>query len=155
MQKQATRILTAAFEKLSQAVAPDNVCPSNCSPLQPPEVIFRSIPKEVLTEYDNREYCRDLEAKTKLKPIVYQEREFADLAEVISWFGDVSQGDGPDGEDLYLRCDRECSPRYTVRVRKTEKGMRAEASIVCGEARDKDEGTFTLSTAYRFTCRKS
>jgi hypothetical protein len=87
--------------------------------------------------------------------MVFEERLFSDLEELLSWFSDFTQGDGLEGEELYAKCARECTPRYEVTIRLLDSGLSGGATAICGEARDKDDGNFELDTRYRFTCGAS
>ena len=133
---------------------PPGGCPAGCKPAGPPLVVFRSVPNRFRTDYSDAGMCRKLEEQTQAAPFRYGARTFASLDDLNSWFGDFSQGDGPDGEDLYRRCSGDCSPQYTNVIDVTAHStLNLVANVVCGPARDKSDDQYRLSIAFRFACR--
>ena len=139
----------AAHRKLM--APPPSGCPAGCKPAGPPLLVFRSVPNMFRADYSDAGVCKKLEAQTRATPFRYGKITFASLDDLNSWFSDFSQGDGPEGKDLYRRCAGECSPQYTnlIDIAGT---FNLVAEVVCGPARDKSDNQYQLSIAYRFAC---
>jgi len=151
---QSRTLLEQATARRKLMAPPASGCPAGCKPIGPPLVVFRSIPNKFRTEYSDVATCTRLEAQTRVAPFRYGRKTFASLDELNSWFSDFSQGDGPDGEDLYRRCSGACSPQYTNVIDvTTSSALSLVADVVCGPARDKSDDQYRLSIAYRFACR--
>lgn len=115
-------------------------------------VLFESSPHTSLTDYDERSACQGLYEATRARPIVYRQRVFSTDREAKEWYKDLTQGDGPDGEDLYRRCPGRCSPSYSSTVYQNQGHVVVTTSIVCGHARDKDDNQYRLRAALRWVC---
>jgi hypothetical protein len=151
---QSRTLLEQATTNRRLAAPPASGCPAGCEPAGPPLVVFRSIPNKFRAGYSDAGMCEKLEAQTRATPFRYGGKTFASLDDLNSWFSDFSQGDGPDGEDLYRRCSGVCSPQYTNVIDVTTKSaLKLVAEVVCGPARDKSDNQYRLSIAYRFACR--
>jgi len=151
---QSRTLLEQAAASRKVVAPPSGGCPAGCKPAGPPLVVFRSIPNRFRADYSDAGMCRKLEAQTRAAPFRYGGKTFASLDDLNSWFSDFSQGDGPDGEDLYRRCSGECSPQYTNSIDMTASStFNLIADVVCGPARDKSDNQYLLTIAYRFACR--
>ena len=152
---ESNRLLSEAENKISKGnLLPQDKCPAGCRPEEKPQIIFSCIPKKYLNDSDDFEYCTSLEQKTKVTPFEYSNREFLSISQLAEWFSDFSQGKGKDGNDLYKRCDKSCSPQYHNQVYKVNDKFNLSASVVCGPARDKSDNKYTLSTVLRWQCIK-
>jgi hypothetical protein len=118
-------------------------------------LVFRSTPTKRLTDYKDFKHCAELEKETTTTPIVYSERRFKSRDEAKDWYHRLTQGKGSDGKDLYRRCDRDCSPAYTTLVTKHDKQFVLTSRITCGHARDKDDNTYRLSSAFIWSCKQN
>ena len=151
---QSRTLLEQATANRKLMAPPAGGCPAGCKPEGPPLVVFRSVPNKFREDYSDAGMCRKLEAQTRAAPFRYGGKTFASLDDLNSWFSDFSQGDGPDGEDLYRRCSGACSPQYTNIIDVTARStLDLVADVVCGPARDKSDDQYRLSIAYRFACR--
>lgn len=115
-------------------------------------VLFESSPHTSLVDYDESSVCQGLYQATSIRPIVYTGRLFATDNEAKEWYKDLTQGDGPDGEDLYQRCPGRCSPAYSSTIYQNQSHYVVTTSIVCGHARDKDDNQYRLRAALRWIC---
>jgi|688.fasta_scaffold80911_2 hypothetical protein len=137
---------------------PTSLCPKGCMLNGKAELFFRSAPHKIKEDYDDKEYCQNLQRKTEKEPIRYQTVDLRTVDDLNDWIGDLSQGKGEDGADLYRRCDRSCSPRfeYTVARRgNSPDNYLVRASIICGEARDKDDNMYDLEAFFRWECNST
>lgn len=138
---------------LEEAVAARSKHPPGSS------IAFSSVPAKFKTDYGEKADCEAMLEKTTKEPIVYADRQFADLEQLSEWFAELSQGKGDDGKDLYRRCPGSCSPQYRSVISVPEAGSgapyRITASIVCGHARDKDDNKYQLGAALRWGCQNS
>jgi hypothetical protein len=151
---QSRTLLEQATANRKLVAPPESGCATGCKPAGPPLVVFRSVPNKFRVDYSDAGVCKKLEAQTRTAPFRYGGKTFASLDELNSWFSDFSQGDGPDGEDLYQRCSGNCSPQYTNVIDVTTNSkLNLFADVVCGPARDKSDNQYRLSIAYRFACR--
>lgn len=151
---QSRILLEQATASRKVMAPPDSGCPAGCKPAGPPLVVFRSVPNKFRADYSDAEMCKKLETQTRAAPFRYDGKSFASLDDLNSWFSDFSQGDGPDGKDLYRRCSGDCSPQYTNVIDVTTNStFKLAADVVCGPARDKSDDLYRLSIAYRFVCR--
>lgn len=115
-------------------------------------VVFSTTPNMALTNYDERERCQELLTKTRQRPIQFLNRSFDELEDLESWYSDLMQGDGKDGESLYEQCPGRCSPHYTSTLFKRGGSFDISTSVVCGHARDKDDDQYVLRAALRWVC---
>jgi hypothetical protein len=151
---QSRTLLEQATATRKLMAPPASGCPAGCKPAGPPLVLFRSVPNKFRAGHSDADMCLKLEVQTRTAPFRYGGKTFASLDELNSWFSDFSQGDGPDGEDLYRRCSGACSPQYTNIVDVTTGStLNLVADVVCGPPRDKSDDQYRLSIAYRFACR--
>lgn len=152
---ESTALLTHAEELLSSQQPPDVKCPKGCSRNNTPVIYFQSIPQKFLDDSSDAEYCQSLENATKLQPIRYSKSDIKSVKELNDWIGELSQGKGKEGGDLYKKCDKSCSPQYEyeiIRTSPTENTKSAKASIICGAARDKDDDKYKLTAFFRWNC---
>jgi len=146
-------LLKDAVTELPNQMGAENLCEPDCGS-SGVDISFSSIPNKFLSAYSEKEKCERYERETRAKPFTYTDRRFASAEELNSWFSDFSQGKGKDGSDLYAKCDGVCSPQYSLIIRPVNGQLLVDASVVCGKARDKDDNSYTLKTAYRWRCRK-
>jgi hypothetical protein len=151
---QSRTLLEQAAASRKVMAPPSSGCPAGCKPAGTPLIVFRSIPNQFREDYSDAGTCKKLEALTRVAPIRYNGKTFASLDDLNSWFSDFSQGDAPEGKDLYRRCSGDCSPQYTNLIDITGSStFNLDAEVVCGPARDKSDNQYRLSIAYRFACR--
>jgi hypothetical protein len=103
-----------------------------------------SIPRKYKQKYRNEEYCKAKYEETIKNPLTYPNKKFSSSEDLNEWISDFSQGKGDDGENLYLKCDRDCSPQYSYLIIKKGADLLVDAYAVCGHARDKNDNTFLL-----------
>ena len=139
----------ARARELGQQKSPC-VSPSCGSPVV--AVVFSSAPNITLPEYEDSPSCQKLLEATRQQPIVYKDRDFDTQDEADEWYNDLTQGDGPDGEDLYNRCPGQCSPSYSSVIYRTSGKFIVTTSIICGHARDKNDNQYRLSSSLRWMC---
>jgi len=153
LKAQSRTLLEQAAASRKVVAPPSGGCPVGCKPAGPPLVVFRSVPNMFRADYSDADMCKKLEAQTRAAPFRYSGKTFASLDDLNSWFSDFSQGDGPEGKDLYRRCAGACSPQYTNLIDIAGSTFNLVAEVVCGPARDKSDNQYQLSIAYRFACR--
>lgn len=149
---ESSRMLKKATTAAPPQAPADFTCPAGCTVQPAPQVIFQSVPAKFLSDYSEKPHCDDLKAQTSKKPLKYSDRNFPSADALSDWFGDFSQGKGTDGKDLYTRCDGACSPQYTCEIRRNSSKLLLNASVLCGPARDKDDNSYRLTLAYRWSC---
>lgn len=115
-------------------------------------VVFSSTPNKTLPEYEDSSACQKLLEATQQQPIVYSNRQFDTQSDADSWYNDLTQGDGTDGEDLYNRCPGQCSPSYSSVIYRRDGKFIITTSIICGHARDKDDDQYRLTSSLRWMC---
>jgi hypothetical protein len=146
-------LLVQAHSEADKRIKLESSCDHSCaSPVL--ATVFDSVPNVTLQDYDEISACQELFEKTKRAPIVYENRSFSSDQEAKDWYHDLTQGDGADGEDLYLRCPGACSPSYSSVAYKQLGRFNVTTSIICGHARDKDDGQYRLSASLRWLCPK-
>ncbi len=118
-------------------------------------LVFRSAPLKILQEYEDFQYCAQLEHRTITNPIVYANRRFKSRDAAKEWYSSLTQGKGPDGKDLYRQCDRNCSPSYTTLVTKHDDHFVLTSKIICGHARNKDDNQYRLSSSFIWSCHQN
>ena len=136
----------------------DKNCPPGCSLRDIPYLLFQSSPSKFLSEYKDRQHCTSLHTLTSKQPLRYITGEITSVEDLSSWIGQLSQGKGRDGKDLYARCDRSCSPRYEYLITKLKRGdinYIATASVICSDARDKDDNMYELKSFFRWRCEST
>lgn len=143
----------AAAETVSK---PENFCPKRCITPERGEMLFRSIPNKFRSDYSEAAHCNELLALTSKEPLRYQSDRIETVDDLNQWIGDLSQGNGKEGKDLYKKCDGSCSPRFEYHITKniSSTGYTVKASIICGPARDKDDGQYILESLFRWVCEK-
>lgn len=144
-------MLTEAFTNRSSMATEHPVCPNSCGGARL-AIEFDSTPNLRRSGYSDSDACEKLEAETKRNPILYQGRIFDSADEAKDWYHDLTQGDGPDGEDLYQRCPGSCSPSYASTILKNSEKLLVTTSIVCGHARDRDDNQYRLTYSFRWIC---
>ena len=127
-------------------------CRTSCHAPTVVAVVFTSSPNMALDNYDEFSTCQGLFQTTINNPIVYANRTFASEKEAKAWYKALTQGDGPDGEDLYRRCPGKCSPSYSSIAYQWAGRFIVTTSIRCGHARDKDDDQYLLSASLRRVC---
>ncbi len=147
------QMLDKAEDNIKNAVKPEDLCPSSCQLPTEPLIIFKSTPNKFLTDYDQSNKCNTMLADTTKSPITYDQRVFDSLKSLEEWFGNLSQGKGSDGKDLYKKCDGQCSPQYTCEINNTGSNFTLDAKVLCGPARDKDDNQYKISYSYQWVCQ--
>lgn len=144
-----------ALTQIGNIKPPPSFCEPGCKTDLVPLVYLQSQPNKILAEYNDKAYCQEQHAKTSKSPIKYHKDPIASVEELVSWVGELSQGKGIDGGDLYKQCDRSCSPQYEYKIIKNsvaDKQLKATAYVVCGEARDKTDNLYKLKSFFRWQC---
>lgn len=148
---QMDQMLANASTNRIQVATERPLCGTSCGGARL-AIIFSSTPNLRLSDYDESDRCEQLRKQTRAAPIVYAGRIFNSADEAREWYHDLTQGDGPDGEDLYQRCPGSCSPEYSSTIIRDKEKMIISTTIVCGHARDKDDGQYQLESAFRWVC---
>ncbi len=148
---QTDRLLKDAQAEAQVLRANEGGCKRAC-PNPVVAVLFSSTPQKYLLDHEEASQCQTLLESTSKSPIIFENRRFASDDQAREWYEDLTQGDGVDGEDLYRRCPGACSPAYASQVYRDGDQFVVSTSIVCGHARDKDDGQYTLSTKIRWIC---
>jgi len=146
-------MLNKAEGNLANAEKPADLCPPSCRLPDQPMIVFQSIPNNFLTNYGQRDKCEKLQEETEKSPLTYDDKEFDTMQALESWFSDFSQGKGEDGKNLYERCSGECSPRYKNTISKNDNKYFLDATVICGQARDKKDNKYEISYSYRWVCQ--
>lgn len=144
-------LLTQAKAAAHERYTTENNCRRDCTNAVV-AVIFSSSPNKTLTDYDETSSCQQLSDSTQKSPITYKNRAFDSEASAKEWYNDLTQGDGPDGEDLYEKCPGKCSPAYSSTAYEEGGKFIVTTSITCGHARDKDDNQYRLNAAIRWVC---
>ena len=114
------------------------------------KILFDVVPQRVLSDYSDKQYCKDKLQETGANPILYS-KNFKEIDEFKDWFADFSQGKGGEGKDLYKKCDKSCSPAYSIEIEgNLGMGLKTNTEVVCGHARDKEDDQYKLR--YNFSC---
>lgn len=150
---EVNQMIDKAEDNKQNAVKPQDLCPSNCKLPSEPLVIFKSIPNKYLVDYSQSNKCNAMLVDTTKNPIEYNNRVFDSLKSLEDWFGDLSQGKGSDGKDLYNKCDGQCSPQYTCNISNNGNNFTLDAKVICGPARDKGDNQYKISYSYRWVCQ--
>jgi hypothetical protein len=143
---------------LRESAPTDLICPDGCTLASEPELLFSASPQSYLQDHPELERCtQHLEATTR-DPIAYPNRVFESFKELSDAFLDIAKGSGVDGEDLYERCDGDCSPRYSLYITGAkgetvdQENFRSDILVVCGPPRDKSENLYDLGTQLIWKC---
>lgn len=150
---QSDRILERSTRAIAKLKKPDTGCPSGCVVGSEPKIIFHAAPNKFISGYDDEVTCGQHLKKTTEHPLQWLNGTFEDYKEFSERFSEFSQGDGTYGEELYEKCDGDCSPQYTIRIT-PHPGEKygADVFVVCGHARDKDDAMYTLTTTLVWGC---
>jgi hypothetical protein len=145
------QLISASEAKATEISVSESHCIRTC-PDALTAVVFTSTPHKTLPDHDDAAMCAKLFESTQQTPIRYENRTFDSQEEAEEWYDDLTQGDGPDGEDLYARCPGACSPAYSSITYKINGKFAVSTSVVCGHARDKDDNQYRLSASVRWMC---
>ncbi len=148
------KMLSEAEDELPRADRPGDLCPAHCSLPESPRIVFHSAPRKTLVDYDQYGQCEARLNETRERPLLYDDREFANVDKFVSWLKKFTRGNGRDGEDLYERCDGKCSPTYTYRIDRDGEKIVVDTEVVCGHARDRKDDQFDLSSSLLWTCEE-
>lgn len=148
---QTDALLSAASQKRSEIEGEHPLCVDSCSNARL-AIVFSSTPNMRRSGYDDAADCDRLDAETAKNPITYSGRTFENADDARSWYHELTQGDGTDGEDLYTRCPGSCSPAYTSSIIREDERLVISTSIHCGHARDRDDNQYRLATGFRWEC---
>lgn len=146
----AAKLLTAALD--SRAGQAPAACAAGCTPAPAPEVVYRVAPIMFLPTAQQQPLCATLERETQASPLTFPSKEFQSVEDLNAWIMEFSQGRGADGERLYAQCGGNCSPRYTFLIARGKQGLKVDAAVVCGLARDRASDDYSVSTALRNRC---
>ncbi len=150
---ETSHMLEEAEKNVLKVEKPTDLCPSNCDLPKEPIVVFKSVPNEFLSHYDESEKCGKLQEETEKNPLSYNNKDFPTLQSLEDWFGDFTRGKGADGKDLYERCSGKCSPQYECIISRNDDKFLLDAQVLCGQARDKNDNKYVLSYSYRWICQ--
>ena len=153
VQAESQRLLAASERRAGSESPPEDTCPAHCALPDTPEILFRSVPSEVLTEYDGNDKCEQLHDRTSAQPLTFDGRTFASLQEMSEWVGQFTRGKGEDGAELYRLCDGRCSPSYLWIISRSGERYDVTTEVTCGHARNKESNQYDLSYSLRWTCR--
>lgn len=143
------RLLNHAFAEVDKVTQPDSLCENNCSEDIHANVIFSSVPRQVLETKSAKQECR---AYSDKEPFTLQPTTFSSQADLTTFLGDFSRGKGEQGGKLYKYCPGSCSPRYRYKVRKNGESYTLSAQVTCGMPRDTSDNQYVLKTSYRWDC---
>ncbi len=144
----AAKLLTDALD----SPHPPAACAVGCKPAKTPAVIYRVAPVAFLPAAKQQALCLSLEKDTQSHPLLFSPAEFKTVEKLNAWVMEFSQGRGDQGKKMYEQCGGNCSPRYTFLIAQGANGLKVDASVVCGLARDKSSDDYTVSTAVRDRC---
>jgi hypothetical protein len=152
---QLSRLLGNAREQVADAKPPTRkACSASCRAVgQPAHIVVSVVPKKFLSDYADAHKCEELLKQTSSSPLRFGPHRARSETELTSWLSEVSRGNGKDGALLYDKCSGKCSPRYFMDVAPDGEGFVANLSVVCGPARDKEDNTFAIASAYRWACQ--
>lgn len=144
-------LLSKSETQATHQVQPPSACAQSC--VRPVVVVvFSSVPNMTLSAYKDSPICHKLLEETTKQPIVYRNRTFDTQEDAKEWYNDLTQGVGPDGEDLYRRCPGRCSPAYSSLIYRLNNKLVVTTSIICGHARDKEDNQYRLTSSLRWMC---
>ena len=146
-------LMQSAINEINQATHPEPFCPAGCKIKPEREIVFLSTPNKYLSGYDDEQVCQGLKSKTQTTPIEFKNKVFGNLDELNSYYSDLSRGGNTDGKQLYKICHSSCSPSYKSVILQVGSEYRMNTEIICGDARDKSEGMYQLSSFYRWGCQ--
>jgi len=155
---ESNEIFHKAKDEAETLTPPKNFCPKGCVVPSRARVVFRITPNKFLTDYGDSEHCNELQQASAAQPYHYETISLHSIDDLNKWIGDLSQGNGENGKDLYKKCDASCSPKYEYQIKRTKDTPReylVSASITCGAARDKDDNQYKLDAVFRWRCEKS
>jgi hypothetical protein len=152
---ESNAILELARGQAASVQRPEGFCPKGCSVAESGFFVLQSHPKKTRKDAPDATYCAALERSTLGKPLLYRKTDVRTIDDLNGWIGDLSQGSGPDGNDLYAKCDRSCSPRFDYFISRNDPSgtqYTVEARVVCGAPRDKDDNRYQLRSFFRWYC---
>lgn len=107
-----------------------------------------SIPSSFESNSSDIGYCQNKLSDTKKNPLKYSPPPFTSIEDLNTWVSDFSRGSGSEGEDLYAKCDKSCSPQYLYEISKTKNDLiELEAIVTCGLPRNKEENKYILTAS--------
>lgn len=150
---ESNEIFEKAKDQTPTLKAPENLCPHYCFLPESAVFVFRSTPQLFLSDSEDSAHCERLFRATSRKPLRYM-KSVASIDELNEWIGDLSRGNGDEGEDLYEKCDASCSPRYeyAIATKRGIAGYEVRAAVVCGPARDRENNLYNLEAFFRWSC---
>jgi hypothetical protein len=148
---QVDKLLSEARQARSDLMTREHACKHSCKDAVAAAVL-RSTPNKTLTDYDEFQRCAELLKQTSKKPISFAHRTFATVKESQEWFHDLTQGDGPDGEELYRQCPGRCSPDYTSVEYAQGNSVTISVNATCGHARNRSDDQYRLSASVGWIC---
>ena len=146
------RLLDKALSVQNSLHAPLTPCSAPCSAGGNSVIVFSTAPHKILTDYSEKDRCQELQRKTSSEPLTFNPDLFTDMDKFSTWFADFSRGSGREGKELYRLCPGACSPQYLVDLNSEQGKVQALVRVICGEARDKTDNQYNVSTTLRWTC---
>ncbi|MCC6933591.1 MAG: hypothetical protein IT292_10100 [Deltaproteobacteria bacterium] len=146
--------LLAEAQILKQTHTAKSKCTDSCLLAKDVDILFTTVPNKLQSNYAERNKCLEMQNKTTASPFLFTPESFEDTEAFGAWFSDFSRGNGQDGKKLYELCPGACSPRYSTLIRPINQKLKAEVSVICGEARDKMDNKYQLGIALQWTCRR-
>lgn len=149
---QSKRLLDDAENGAAAVRPPEGLCPSYCRAPAQPQIVFSTTPTDFLSRYDQQDKCERLLRTTSQAPLSFDTLTFESIEQLNDWVQDFTRGKGPQGQELYRRCDGKCSPQYLWTISPAGEKLMLETEVTCGHARDKEISRYRLSAAYRWVC---
>lgn len=152
--KISRKMIEEATQTLPKAARPQTIsCPDYCQEPLTPVILLSTKPNKTLGSYSDKEVCQSLLTKTLEKPLSFEGRKFKNVDSLTGYFTSFAQGQGTDGAELYRECHSSCSPTYKSIIEVKGEALTMSTAVVCGHARDKSDGYYLLSSAYRWSCK--
>jgi len=149
---QSKRLLDAAETRGESASPPEGLCPSYCRSPARPQIVFSTTPTDFLEDYSQFDKCEQLLQFTSESPFRFDPLTFETIDELNDWVQEFTRGKGPEGHELYRRCDGKCSPQYVWTISPNEEKLTVETAVTCGHARDRDVNRYKLASSLRWVC---
>ncbi|HXV78226.1 MAG TPA: hypothetical protein VD788_18085 [Candidatus Polarisedimenticolaceae bacterium] len=149
---ESRRLLREAQVRSSAAAAPAGLCPTYCRPPSNPLIVLSTVPTDFLEGYDQADMCERLLETTRDEPLRFERRIFDSVDRLNDWVYDFTRGKGAQGEDLYRRCAGKCSPQYGWTISQQGTSLAVDTEVICGHARDREVGRYTLRSSLRWIC---
>jgi hypothetical protein len=113
------------------------------------DIALNVAPNKYLSDSKDKDYCAKLSEIYSQSPLKFGPKQFESVDAFSDWFSQLSQGKGPDGSALYSKCDKDCSPSYSVILSKSGAGYTANVTTACNQPRDKSDDQYVINSGIK------